>query len=110
MSLSRRSGPTDARGSGGTVPPEAGYWKGLPDLLAFMSVSSWPDGSSRLPGTLIVFAENGAWKACLSDKDASLVCFVTGRTLDELLERCEGIVAGEGGDWRPARSPGRKKA
>lgn len=83
----------------------AGEWsKGLPTLAEFLSALTWEDGTSREPGTMLVFSEDGAWKACLHDRTAQLQVFVSAATPGGLLAALEKGLAGGSLDWR------RKKA
>jgi hypothetical protein len=58
----------------------------------------------------MLFSEAGTWKAWLHDRDAAMGCFVTGTTLDGLLEAAEGAVQAGSGDWRPDKKGGGKRA
>lgn len=82
----------------------------VPDLAAFLSLSSWPDNSPRELGTLTISVYEGMLRARLCDKDAGIVAFVCARTLLELFQAADRCVGGEGGDWRVDKfaSPPRK--
>lgn len=78
-----------------------------PDLVEWLTAGTWPDGEARVPGTMLVFAEDGLWKCCLHDRAQSLSCFVSGKTLTECLGAAER-ACGEGqGEWRSKVAPRR---
>jgi hypothetical protein len=74
--------------------------KRFPDLLEFLTLSRWPDGEERLPGGLSVFLNQGMLKACLRDPSSSSVCFVSAKSLTELLACLDKVSGGVEGDWR----------
>ena len=83
-------------------------------LWEFLTLTVWDDGTARLPGTLLIFSDSGAVKACISDKDSACVGFLTAATFDSLLESVEAALAADSVDWRltkggGAPSTGRKK-
>ncbi len=57
---------------------------------------------------MMLFCEEGKWKAWLHDRDAKQGCFVAAATLAGALAAAESAVAGQGGDWRPDRKKGGK--
>lgn len=79
----------------------------FPALLEFLTASRWPDGVPRQPGTLLMFFDQGKCKACLSDRDQSLVGFVTADGLADAILTVEHVLAAGEVDWRPMR-PKRK--
>lgn len=57
-------------------------------------------GKDREVGTLLIFAQDGKFKGCLSDKERGLVCFVSAGGVEGLLEACDkGLRTGQL-DWR----------
>lgn len=106
--LSRRSGSADS--AGGMASFTWGRWGELyPALAEFLTAAKWPDGSTRVPGTLTMFVDAGAWKACLSDKDQGLIAFTSASDPEALLETVERGLVSNALDWRGARGPGRNK-
>jgi len=82
-----------------------------PVLLEFLTSTVWgEDKTARVPGTLLLFTEAGAFKAMLRDRDDPGVAFVTSGSLDGLLAALEAGLASGGLDWRADRqaSTGRK--
>lgn len=104
MSLLRRTTETGTAASSVKQDPGSDkYWQKRPDLFAFLSASAWPDGSSRLTGTLMLFVDGAVWKAWLHDKDQALGCFVSASSLNDCLDAAERAVGDPGADWRPDR-------
>jgi len=100
--LSRGDAPLASADCWPSLDKEA---KRFPDLFAFLSCRSWPDGEVRVTGTLLIFVDEraGELKACLKDRDSDRQCFVTANTFLDLLAAIEGVASGEKGDWRASR-------
>lgn len=69
----------------------------------WLAEQSWEEGKPRKTGTMMIFAEQGRWKACLHDRDQKRTCFVSAATLMALLGAVEDVLANGGGDWRADR-------
>src|SRR5260370_15240437 len=111
MGIVRRSvTPSGGASSSPTLPLVGSYWAGLPDLVSFLRDLSWPDGSTRTTGTLMLMAEGGCWKCWLHDREAAMGCFVAGQTLEECLQAASDAVGREGADWRPDRKGGTRRS
>jgi hypothetical protein len=95
------SSPDRGSGSFAATAEDLARW---PAILEFVGAEQWPDGSQRVPGSLVLFVEQGRLKGCLSDKDQGLVLFVTGCGLLDLMDGLEATLEGGNGDWRPTRS------
>lgn len=88
----------------------AGDWGVLfPALTEFLVLAQWEDGTPRAPGSVTVFYDTGAWKACLNDKDQARVAFVSGGSPDAALALAEAGLVGNCLDWRTTKWNGRKK-
>jgi hypothetical protein len=110
MPIARRSqGLSGAASRPLPALPKGSLWAGLPDLVSFLSDTTWPDGSGRSTGTLMFMVEGGVWKCWLHDREASMGCFVSGQSPEDCLRAAEKAVGLEGGDWRPDRKPGQKR-
>lgn len=84
-----------------------GDWGTLfPALVEFLTLSVWEDGTPRALGTLTLFVQDGLWKVCLNDKDASRIAFVSGKTPDDALGSAEANLASAALDWRAVGKPG----
>jgi hypothetical protein len=101
--------PEPLAGPGGPLRMPAGEWAGeYPSVWEFIGMEAWPSGERRKLGTIRLFVEDGAWKACLNDKEGSLVAFVTGKSPEGLFEAMEEGLAQGGLDWRRDRYAGGK--
>lgn len=78
-----------------------------PTLGHFLCSPCWPDGEARQLSSLVVFVEDGIFKACLSDKDSSNVLWSSAKCWDDLLEALEARLTDDVPDWRKSRN--RKK-
>ena len=64
-----------------------------PALYEFLTLSKWEDGTTRRLGSLSLFVDDSLWKCCLNDKDGPRVAFVSGSSVEEVLQAAEdGIV------------------
>lgn len=79
-----------------------------PTLFQFLTATSWPDGTSRQVSSLVVFAEDKAWKVCLSDRDTGNNIWASSTTYSGLLGALEGRLTEPCPDWRKARPRNKK--
>jgi len=92
---------------GGTfqISSVTGTWLApFPTLWEFLTLSTWPDGSRRDLGTILLFVDGSSLKACLKDKNGPRTCFLTGPDPDTLLLALEEGLAKDTLDWRPDKS------
>jgi hypothetical protein len=82
------------------APGDSKMRRELPLLFEFLTETRWEDGTERQPGTMILFCEQGRFKACLNDKELQRVAFCTAETLEGLLEACNEGFGDDGHDWR----------
>jgi hypothetical protein len=96
----------------------ADSWQGsvldlYPELMEFLSLAMWEDGSPRQVGLLQLSTGQGRWQGKLKDPDSKRYCFATGETLEQLLGALNAIAKTGEGDWRAdewaARSNGHKR-
>lgn len=81
----------------------------FPLLIEYVTNTSWADGSSRLPSTLLLLCEAGQWKACLNDKALGRTGWATGATPEDVLASLERALAEGSMDWRKAKDAGGKR-
>lgn len=99
-----RKPPVQKRdGSGGADPTDPAFEKKYPTLWAYISKIAFPDGEVRKRSTLIVFAEDGMVKACLSDKDTESSLWAASGTFTGVLEALEGRLTEDSPEWRAAK-------
>lgn len=106
MGLPRLQKPTVPK----TTTPAAAGWIGddfkdmYPHVAAFLSQTSWDDGTTRLTGTIGLFVQDGMLKAFLQDKDTQQTAFVTAPIFQALWDTIE-LGLGDGKlDWRPMKA------
>jgi hypothetical protein len=72
------------------------------------------DGSSRMPGTLMVRPSSGLWLLILKDPSSALQVKVQGQTFEDSLAALELLLESPDCPWEhdpyaPAKKPGKKK-
>ncbi len=85
--------------AGGGKVADPAFEKAHPTLFAFMTVEE-EDGKKRTPSSLVLFAEGGEFKACLTEKDANLKLWRSADTFQKLLGALEKALASGQADWR----------
>lgn len=84
----------------GGAADDAGLY---PSLWEHLNCRRYPDGTARETSTIVIVAQDGRWKGCLSDKDNERVMWKAGDTLDALLTALEEAAAADDpSDWRRA--------
>jgi hypothetical protein len=103
--------PTDQAPPSSSSPLcPSGEWPILyPALYEFLTLTVWEDGSMRQCGSLTLFVDQSLWKCCLSDKDGHRVAFVSGGSVEGVLQAAEGGIVRSELDWREARGPSYKR-
>jgi len=71
-----------------------------PAIWDFLTCDKHSDGKARQRSTLTVFADLGAWKASLNDRDAKCSGFVASDTFCGVLKALEEQLADGTLDWR----------
>jgi len=107
MALKKPSGDSRRRVSGG-VALGGGVLDSVPLVVDFLCCPTWDDGSARQVGSMTLFCDDGTLKACVNDKEAQLMLFVSGGSLEALLGALEEALRTGGGDWRPSNRGPRK--
>ncbi len=103
MSWLKRNRGSGAAGAPGAVPEDSSFLKAYPALWEFVSLTAWEDGAPRKTGSLLFFLDDGRWKCCLSDKENSLVSFVSGESFQDLLRTIDKGIQADKLDWRKQR-------
>lgn len=76
------------------------FGKQSPATCGWLGETACENGTCRLTGTALVFAEGGKLKVCLTDRQEGVRCFVTATTWESLWKAVESILASGDGDWR----------
>jgi len=77
--------------------------KRCPMLAAHLTQASWEDGTPRQVSTLSIFTGDGAWKACLRDRENGLCLWVAATAFDRLPGALETALGDENTVWRADR-------
>jgi hypothetical protein len=85
------------------VSSQSTYLSVFSGLLEFLSSVSWTDGSPRVRGTLSLTVTGGRWSARLKDPNRKGYCYLTGETVDGVLEAVEEGLSNDTLDWREDR-------
>ena len=75
----------------------------FPTLHDFLTLTGWA-GKQRKSGTILIFAEDNKWKACVNDRDGGFYAFASADAFQPLLEALETGLRKGGLDWRPSKS------
>lgn len=84
-------------------------WPALAEFLASTHYEGEEPGTRQL-GSLLIFAQDGMWKACLRDRQESRCLWVAARQLLELFDVLEHAVAHADSVWRDDRAGGAETA
>jgi hypothetical protein len=95
---------TAAKDAAGQAAQDAAFEKQCPVLFAFMTVLE-EEGAAREPSSLVIFTEDGAWKGCLSEKNAGVQLWRTADSFQKLLQALEKALASGQADWRKRFNP-----
>jgi len=100
MPLTRPS-KNGALSSGSCGAVSWGAWeKDYPDLVEFLSRSTWEDGKPRATGTITLFLENGFLRIWINDKDGGRGTCITAPSPEEGLLLSSLAVSSAETAWR----------
>lgn len=102
MSFLERSSSASSSG-GGPVGPLAGVLKLCPAVVEYLTAAAWPDGEVRETSTLLMFAEEGGLKLCLSDRAQGRTLWRSGESIESCVKALEEALKGGQADWRRSR-------
>lgn len=97
----RVRGPSDNGTGTKVVASDSEFEKKYPMLWAFLTDEKWSSGETRETGSVLIFTQEGQWKAMVKDKDSAHIAFVTKGTFKTLLDALERGLVEEKLDWRP---------
>lgn len=100
MKYLKRPGGTGLGPTGHVQVSDPDLERVAPATLEFLTVDKWDDGKGRQPGTIMVMAEGGRWKAWVHDRDGKRSSFVSSGGLLDLLREVEDMLANGSGEWR----------
>lgn len=88
-------------GSAGDAPSDAAIM--FPALFEMLTATAWEDGSPRTTSSLLLFFEDGWFKACVNDRAAGRTGWATGRSADAALASLEASIANDSVEWRKSQ-------
>jgi len=71
-----------------------------PDLHDFLTEMTWTDGKKRITGTVLIFCEDGLWKARLNDRDSKVTGWVSGEAYEGMMEAVDRALGQGTIQWR----------
>lgn len=87
--------------SGGSdVPLSTAFQKRYPALTEHLTVDKWDDGKARETTTLSFFVDAGTLKCCVNDRARAMTAFVSGDSLEAILDDVEAGLVNDDLDWR----------
>lgn len=87
----------------GPDPSSSGVLSTFGDLTAFLCSTSWPDGSRRERGTLLITAGAGKWTLKVKDPNGNRYAFYAANTLSDALAGLDLGLSTDELDWRPEK-------
>lgn len=100
MSFLKKAAKDDAKALMTVSKEGERFAKTYAALTEYLTAATWEDGTARMPSTLLIFAEDGYYKGCLNDRDASRSLWVAGASIPDVLEALEGHLRAGTGEWR----------
>lgn len=106
----RRTVSTDHNSGTEPAAEDSAFAKQYPTLASYLTEKVWEDTKERREtSSLMIFCEDGLWKAMINDRDSKHVAFVSKTSFKGLFEALEkGLQLGTL-DWRKSRDNGPKK-
>jgi hypothetical protein len=75
-----------------------------PTLVEFLTLDRFNDGTPRVPGTVMLFVEDGRLKVCFNDRQEQVVGFVCVDSLETLLDDLEKLLEGDRVEFRVSKA------
>lgn len=106
---SERRRAAAASSQSGSVQRDPRVEKDFPALWDLMTTTKLKDGKVRRTMTVLLFVDDGKWKACLNDRENGVTAFVSGDTAQALLMSIEEGLQGDSLEWRGDRKASGRK-
>jgi hypothetical protein len=71
-----------------------------PAVAEFITLTAWPEGERRTPGTVLLCWDDGRWRACVKDRAQARQAWLSAQTLDSLFQALEGALRADSLEWR----------
>jgi len=95
-------------GSSGSTVQASTTFSSFPEIWAFLTSLSCPDGSARSPGTVSLSLNGGIWNLALNDPTTGLYAALSGQSFDDLILMVEARLAEGTMPWKVSKYPPRK--
>lgn len=99
---------TATTGKGGGFD-DPGFAKKFPLLYEQLTETSFEGGEARITSSIILFAEEGSLKACLSERNDHCSLWATANTLEGVMKALEAALTTGNPQWRKQKPGGGKK-
>lgn len=103
MKYAKRSNPKTAGSTGSSKPVDSLFSSKSPALFEYLTEDKWEDGKPRPTATLLVFAEQGVFKACVNDRANGVIAWFSDERFQGLLEAVERGLADGTAEWRASK-------
>jgi hypothetical protein len=103
MVLPRRSQSNETKRSSSSAALVPGVFKELPELWAFLTASTYPDGGKRKTGRLSFSFDAGNVVLSLNDPESNQYVTLSGLSVPDLLETAELKMVADELAWRKSK-------
>lgn len=110
VSFLRQVAAADLSRSRGSEPEAVAWGAAHPAVMEYLTADQWPSGGVRVTSTVLVFVEDGVWKACLHDRQDGSTLWVSSGSMPGLMSVLEATLASGQAEWRKARRSGKGAA
>jgi len=80
-----------------------------PLLMEYLVDMLFEDGSERQTATLLIFAADGVWKACLNDRAEEQALWASGASIASALDALESMLDSSSPEWKRTNKPPARK-
>lgn len=84
------------------------FEKQWPAIFEYLTKLRVKKDVERRTSTMLIFCEDGLWKACVNDRENDETAFWSAPSYEELLTAVESDLAVGQGEWRHRSKPGKK--
>jgi hypothetical protein len=95
-------------GSSGSTVKRSTMFESFPEIWAFLTCLTDPDGSTRPTGTMSLSLSGGIWSLALSDPGTGLYSQLSSQSLDDLILMVEARLAEGTIPWKVSRYPAKR--
>lgn len=109
MSFLRKVAAEEKRQPGNRLADSKDILKDMPAMAEHLTSGTFPDGTERQGSTLLIFCEDGFWKAMINDREAGMTLWTTAESFYDLLQAVEERLQDPKAEWRRPRPQGSKR-